>query len=175
MSLVIVIHFLSGHNTTWLLNKHVYSGIARCFLWHYISGCFQEHVIKICMRKPIKIITLKVSMFKCPALKETYKMFFVLFNIKKFQRVNSQLFLNCYLQKWLFLCLWYYWDICPFQRCFFFDKWSFVVVLRDTDKWYCVGFAIGPDEIWGRRRLGEGENTRIISRENMRFCWLLFT
>lgn len=30
-------------------------------------------------------------------------------------------------------------------------------------------------EIWGRRGLGEGENTWIISRENMGFCWLLFT
>lgn len=52
-----------------------------------------------------------------------------------------------------------------------FDKRLFVVVWVGTDQLYCVRrFAIGPDEIWGRRGLGEGENTRIISRENMRFC-----
>lgn len=75
---------------------------------------------------------------------------------------------------------WYY--ISSICGCKHDDYGHFLI----SDLWLC-GWALlncivyrgichwSRHEIWGRRGLGEGENTWIISRENMRFCWLLFT
>lgn len=66
--------------------------------------CFQKYFIQFYMHKQIKIFTLKFSMFKCLALKEINDVFCFLRRL----RLNTQVFLNCYLQtKCLFVTWWY--------------------------------------------------------------------
>lgn len=74
----------------------------------------------------------------------------------------------CKYNMWVWT--WWEWQLC--------DKWSFwcscgwaqlnCVVYTGICHW-------SRQEIWGRRGLNEGENSWTISRENMRFYWLLFT